>query len=143
MSEQNGKDDGWVIALVGGRTLVGVLGLPTTGPGVGNLSPVYELQAHAQQEMTMGPRGPVPTGRTNIGQSAAPVLLLASFDSLELPSGIAIKRLRELSAHDRNAVMTAVKAAEKLANDLRLASTGLAAPGPAELKAITERARRG
>lgn len=123
MSELNGKrdDEDWVIAIVGGRTMVGRLAPALTLGGVPVdsrlvLSPVYDLQAGLVQTQ----QGPM------VVHQAFPVLMMQSISSLEVPAGCATIALSVLAPQERRIIMNAVGEAEKFAQALRAAQGGIA-----------------
>jgi hypothetical protein len=126
MTEQNDTEHGEIAVVVAhGMRFVGCVVSRTLDPdrphSIMTLSPVYELQVQ------MGPNG---QGGVVIGHSAVPVMLLPSWDSLDVPPGAIVQMASELSPRDRATLKSAMAQAADLTNQLRLAQSGIVAPQP-------------
>lgn len=105
---------GWVIALLGARTLIG----KPRGDNelVQELDPVFELQI-AQ----------TPKGMMHV---AAPVMMLASVQNLIIDMLTPMIHIDTLNAMERKSLEQAVRIADEMRNNLRASQIGLVMAGP-------------
>lgn len=110
---------GWVIAMVGSRTFVGwYLGAC--------LSPVFDLQSG----FAMTERG------MSRPCMAAPILGLASIESLKLPPDAIVIDCSTLSKADQEAIGKAVEMGKQLQAQMRAAEAGVVLAGPDNVRGI-------
>jgi hypothetical protein len=122
-------DENWVIAFDSGQTFVGRVqalerifaGWTPVADAPRRLSPIYALSIQAEQ---------IAPGQVRVHWIGAPVLLLPSFDSLDLGKSATVKSISELSPEDQAKVRQAIAIGEQQTMQLRAASSGLAIAGP-------------
>lgn len=132
MTAPNGTDmgplAGWVLVLLGARTLIG---RPVYSPGlkfsggletadrVTGLSPVYNLECGLTKE------GPA--------YRALPLLFLSSVTSVHVSDGACTLEISTLSRLERKTLESAVLQADDLVRQLRAQDSGLVVPGKPSL----------
>jgi hypothetical protein len=97
---------GWVIALLGSRSLIGKPEITAAGL---SLSPVYELTV----QTVSSPKGPLSR------RIVRPVLFLASVTDLEMPENITIIAIDKLAKNEQADLAMEVTVAEDMAKSLR------------------------
>jgi len=102
---------GYALAFIAGITLVGKL-----SDDGNEMSPVFELKAGLVRMQGGGP---------GLVHTAAPLLMLPSLDSFNLPLGTPIVPLVALSVDDQRAVMRAVEEGGKMADGIRMSQAGI------------------
>ena len=115
------------LVFVGGQWLVGVVVEQQTLGGIDSLNNKRRRLTKAMQMNVTTQPGPRP-GEVNMQHVASPLLLMPSLDEIELPPEAIVKSVEELGPQDRRSVGNAVAIGNKMANELRLAQSGLAIP---------------
>lgn len=121
-NEQNDVDllNGWVVALVAGKTFLGRrMGAPTLSDSTeverSSLDPCYELNVEQLQIPTQvrGPDGqPAMTIRLQAQRTIGAIANFDSWRSLELPPGAVIKPTSEFSEQDQKTLAGLIKQLE-------------------------------
>ena len=111
---------GWMIAMVGSRTFVGRESTP------GSMSPVFDLQSG----FAMTERG------MSRPCMAAPVLGLASIESLKLPPDAIVIDCSTLSRADQEAIGKAIEMGKQLQAQMRAAEAGVVLAGPDKVRGV-------
>lgn len=118
MSTANGQGPlaGWVLVLLGARTLIGRRGAEGRATMPQSLSPVFEL--HVSLDPQVGP-----------AYSAVPVCFLTGLRSISLPGDACVVPCEELSARERDGLARVIAAAEELTGKLRAVESGIVPVG--------------
>jgi hypothetical protein len=108
--------EGWVLALIGGRTFLGRLTASISAPDDRALEPVYEIAS------MLTPQGPQ--------FIAGPPIWLTSLRRLPLNDSAVTIALTTLSESDQRKMEGLIKTAEQNVANMRAAESGLALAGP-------------
>lgn len=113
MIDSNGADEfyGWILAMVGARTLLGKY-------ESGSLKPVYDFSIQVQPTQQGLQRHAI----------ALPLLWLSSIESVKLPEDCIKIPLNSLSKDERLFVRRAINEAEQFVRRMRAAESGIIIP---------------